>query len=96
MISRPSVTPFAMNSPDPAPSQDEIRKAAQGFESLFLASLMKSARASLPGESLTGGAGVDMAQDLLDQQLSRIAGARAGFGLADAIARQLAPRSEQK
>jgi len=85
----------ALSMPDQAlpaaSSHDDIRKAAQGFEALFLASLMKSARASLPGDSLTSGAGVTMAQDMLDTQLTKIAGERTGFGLAEAIARQLSP-----
>ncbi len=84
----PAMT-MAIGAPEPAKSED-IRKAAEGFEALFLATLLKGARAGLPGDDLTGGNGVNSATQMLDTQLAKVAGASAGFGIATAIARQFA------
>lgn len=74
---------------DPArPGPAEIAKAASGFEALFLDTLLKGARAGLPGDDLTGGSAVSSAQQMLDTQLSKSAASSAGFGIAEAVARQ--------
>jgi len=73
-----------------AAGADDIRKAAEGFEALFLATLLKGARAGLPGNDLTGGSAVNSATQMLDAQLAQLAGSRAGFGIAEAVARQFA------
>jgi len=87
-ISSPIVPTGPLNGPADSPKADDIRKAAEGFESLFLATLLKGARAGLPGNELTGGNGVNSATQMLDAQLAQIAGSRAGFGIAEAVARQ--------
>ncbi len=91
---RPLAQPSAMSlsgaRPEPGGSQD-LRKAAEGFESLFVSELLKGGRAGLPGGDLLGNAGVDAARDLLDMELARAAAGRAGLGIADAIERQFAP-----
>jgi peptidoglycan hydrolase FlgJ len=70
---------------------DDIRKAAEGFEALFVASLLKGARAGLPGDTLTGGGGVQQMTGMLDSELARLSAGRTGLGLAEAVARQFAP-----
>lgn len=80
---------LSVNGPEPSKTED-IQKAAEGFESLFLATLLKGARAGLPGDELTGGNGVNSATQMLDAQLAKVAGSSAGFGIAAAIARQFA------
>jgi flagellar protein FlgJ len=83
----PSVGPRATSQPDiPA----DLRKAAEGFEALFLSLMLKAGRAGLPGDDLTGGSAVRSTTDLLDAQLARDAAGRSGFGIADAVARQFA------
>lgn len=74
---------------------DEIRKAAEGFEAIFLSSLLKAGRAGLPGDDLTGSAAVRGATAMLDTHLATEAAGRAGFGLAEAIARQFTPPEDR-
>ena len=92
-ISLPPLSPIA--TPGTGKAED-IRKAAEGFEQLFLATLLKGARAGLPGDDLTGGNGVNSATQMLDSQLAKVAGSSAGFGIATAIARQFAGPEAQK
>ena len=73
------------------PQEGDIRKAAEGFEALFLTTLLKGARAGLPGDSLTGGNGVSQMTGMLDAELARLSVGRAGLGLAEAVVRQFAP-----
>lgn len=81
----------------PAPAKaDDIRKAAEGFEALFLATLLKGARAGLPGNDLTGGSAVNQATQMLDAELARVAGGRAGFGIAEAVARQFVGQGDDR
>lgn len=93
MILPPLSAPPALSAtlPDTKPGKaEEIQKAAEGFEALFLATLLKGARAGLPGNDLTGGSAVTSATQMLDAQLAQLAGGRAGFGIAEAVARQFA------
>lgn len=86
---QPTVPLAVATQTDPArPGPSEIAKAASGFEALFLDTLLKGARAGLPGDDLTGGSAVSSAQQMLDTQLSQSAASSAGFGIAEAIARQ--------
>lgn len=72
------------------PSSAELEQAGQGFEALFLAMLMKSARAGLPGDDLTGSAAVRSSMEMLDAQLAKEGAARADLGIAAAVTRQFA------
>lgn len=69
----------------------ELRRAAEGFESLFLDQLMKAARQSTLGEDLMGSSAVDTTRSMLDTEVSRLASGRAGLGIADAVERQFRP-----
>lgn len=75
-------------SPPEANNAAAIRKAAEGFEELFLATLLKGARAGLPEGGLTGGQAVNSARGMLDAELARVASGHAGLGIAEAVARQ--------
>lgn len=70
-----------------------LEQAAAGFETLFIAQMLKGARASLPGNDLIGGGGLDAANDMLDGEMARLGGTGARLGIADAILRQFAPPS---
>lgn len=79
--------------PSTPPGQSDraaIRRAAEGFEAMFVTTLLKGARAGLPGDSLTGGPAVRQMTDMLDMELAQSAAARTGLGIADAVARQFA------
>ena len=95
-IALPTVVPVLPADPSGNARVEDIQKAAEGFEALFLATLLKGARAGLPGDDLMGGQAIASATQMLDSHLSQIAGRRAGFGIAEAVARQFAgsgPRS---
>jgi flagellar protein FlgJ len=70
------------------PSVDQLRQAGEGFEALFLTMLLKTGRAGLPGDDLTGSGAVTSSLEMLDTQLARDGAARAGLGIADAVVRQ--------
>ena len=84
-LATPPMAPAA-NSQDNR--SEDIRKAAEGFESLFIATLLKGARAGLPGDELTGGSAVNSSTQMLDAHLARVVGSHSGFGIAEAVARQ--------
>ncbi|MCH8466327.1 MAG: rod-binding protein [Roseinatronobacter sp.] len=90
LATRPLPELRTTNTPAPA----DLRAAAEGFESLFLAELLKGGRASLPGDDLTGSQAVSMAQDMLDRHLAQHAAGQAGLGVAAAILRQFGPKAE--
>jgi len=73
---------------DTRPSAEELQKAGEGFESMFLAMLLKGGRAGLPGDDLTGSAAVSSSLEMLDTQLAKDAAGRAGLGIAAAVVRQ--------
>ena len=68
--------------------QADLRKAAEGFEELFLGLFLKSARAGSLGEDIMGSSAVDSTRDLFDAEIARASAGRTGFGIADAVERQ--------
>jgi flagellar protein FlgJ len=73
---------------DAPPTAQELRQAGEGFEALFLTMLLKTGRAGLPGDDLTGSGAVTSSLEMLDAQLARDGATRAGLGIADAVVRQ--------
>lgn len=73
-----------------------IAQAAKGFEELFLGLLLKSGRAASLGEDIAGSNAVTATRDMLDAQLAREGAQRAGFGIAEAVARQFSPNLHGK
>lgn len=69
----------------------ELMEAAQGFESLFLNQMMKTARQATLGEGLFESSGTETAQTMFDEAVTDTGAGRASLGLAEAIHRQLAP-----
>lgn len=82
------LAPVSAEQPDKRPSADQLRQAGEGFEALFLTMLLKSGRAGLPGDDLTGSGAVTSGFEMLDAQLARDGATRAGLGIADAVVRQ--------
>lgn len=64
------------------------KAAASQFEALFMQSLLRGLRDTIPKSGLTGGSATDTYTSLLDQQLAQKLAGRPG-GLAEVIARQL-------
>ncbi len=67
-----------------------LREAARQFESVFVAQLFKSMRATVPKEGLTdAGFGGEVFTDMLDQEYAKSASSTGGLGLAEIIAGEL-------
>ncbi len=81
------VTPMALTAAPEARAAD-LRKAAEGFEAIFLNTFLKAARSASLGEDIMGGNGVDQTRDMFDAEVTKMAAGRAGLGLADAVERQ--------
>lgn len=65
--------------------QEKLKEACQGFEAIFLSTMMKSMRQTLPGDSLFGESqGLDIYQSMYDQHLAdKLAASGRGPGIAD-------------
>jgi Rod binding domain-containing protein len=71
-------------------------QAALQFEALFVAELLKSAQRPAFGESLlSGGSAGATYRDMFADEVARRLAARGGFGLASAIAREVAPAPKE-
>lgn len=66
-----------------------MKAAAQQFEALFLSTILKSMRASLPQDGLFTSQQTKLYTQLLDEEISQQV-ARQGLGLADQMLRQMA------
>jgi len=68
----------------------ELRKAAEGFEAIFIRQFLKSLRATLPGDGLFGkGTEGEIYADMMDNAIAETVSKRGAFGIADMIYRQL-------
>lgn len=80
-------------SPDAASrnSQQELRRAAQDFESLFINQMLKSMRDTVVKSDLFhGGNAEEIYSSMLDTELSKSMASAGGIGLADMLMKQLA------
>ena len=80
-------------TPNPAPEKAaaDLRKAAEGFEAIFLNTFLKAAREASLGEDIMGSQAVSSTRDMYETEVTRMASGRAGLGLADAVVRQFTP-----
>lgn len=62
--------------------QNDLKKAAEAFESYFLAFLMKIMRQTVPETALTGNQMGELFQSFYDEEISRLAALNGGIGLA--------------
>ncbi|MDO6460405.1 flagellar assembly peptidoglycan hydrolase FlgJ [Granulosicoccaceae sp. 1_MG-2023] len=69
------------------------REVAEQFEALFIQSMLKSMRDTLPGDELGGSDQVELYQDMFDKQLSLDMAKHGGIGIADVLERQLDPQA---
>lgn len=68
----------------------EIKKVSREFEALFVGMMMKSMRATVGKDTLTGGGhGEEVYRSLLDQEYANAAAQGGGLGLARLIEQQL-------
>ncbi len=92
-VPQPAV-PSAAKAPgraDQAEKEQSARKkVAQEFEALFVGMMLKSMRATVGTDSLTGGGhGEEVYRSLLDQEYAMAAARGEGLGLARLIEQQL-------
>jgi len=74
----------------------QAHKIGQDFEGLFLGMMMKSMRATVGENTLTGGGhGEEVFRSLLDQQYATIA-AKRGLGLAPLIEKEIIRQEESR
>jgi len=76
----------------------ELKKAAEGFEAVFLHTLLKQMRASsdvlAPEDNPLSSANQDVFRDMHDQQLGAIMAKRGTLGIAEMLAKQLGPKGK--
>ncbi|MEO0664459.1 MAG: rod-binding protein [Pseudomonadota bacterium] len=84
---RPSV---GAENADPAAARREadLRAAAQGFEALFIAQVLKSGRAASFGGGLGESSAMETTRSLLDTRLAEAGAERGSLGIAEAVYRQ--------
>ena len=69
--------------------RNEIISVARKFEALMLHAMLKSMRATITEDELTGNDGQDMYRDMMDQEIARKISESGGFGLQTMLAQQL-------
>lgn len=76
---------------DPLSHDDAaLKKACTEFETIFIESVIKAMRKTVPKDGLfSGGFGEDVFQELLDQEIAGQIGGRGGLGIADMLYNQL-------
>lgn len=73
----------------------ELKKIAQDFESLFVGMMLKSMRATVHEDKLTGGGRAEETfRSLLDQEYATAASRRGGIGIASMVEKELLRRYE--
>lgn len=85
----------AQSAGTPAYQQEvsKLKKAAQGFEAIFLNTLLKDMRKSTKQSNplFGGGFAAGEYQDMMDQQLATTMSKSGGFGLATMLVKNLSP-----
>ena len=76
-----------------AQGHDDARETAKQFEALLLKTMLKTMRASTPGDSLLNSEQANLYTDMLDQQISQEISKSGTFGLQDKIFQQLTGQS---
>jgi len=79
-----------------SPERAELRRAAQGFEAIFVRRMLESARAADHGDGAFGGAGMEQFTAMRDEFLADISAKRGAFGIAASIEAQMAARLGHK
>lgn len=75
-------------------SPEATKEVAKQFESLFLNMVMKSMRQAKLADGMLDNQQTAFYQDMYDQQMALQLAGKPGIGLADVIAKQLAPKSK--
>jgi Rod binding domain-containing protein len=78
--------PLTNANDDPARREARLREAAKQFEGLFVQTLLKSMRSTVPMSDLIDNSGeIETYRQLLDEEMAQQIGGRGGLGIADLI-----------
>jgi flagellar protein FlgJ len=73
---------------------EALRRISQQFEAIFIQQLFKGMRATVPAGGLReNDRGIEIFQDLMDQQVAGDMARKQGIGIAEALFRQLQEKS---
>jgi len=75
----------------PSEGELKLRAAAEQFESLFVQTLMKAMRQTVPQSELTKSGEIDTYRQMLDEAMAERIGSGGGLGIAEKITRQYLP-----
>lgn len=68
----------------------KLRKAAEGFEAIFIRQFMKVMRSTVPNGGMFGSGAVgEIYSDMMDNSIAEILSKRSTLGIADTLYRQL-------
>ena len=77
------------NSESEDTRRNEIVSVARKFEALMLHAMLKSMRATIAEDELTGNDGQDLYRDMMDREIAKNISESGGFGLQTMLAQQL-------
>jgi len=79
-----------------ASTPEQAKKAGQNFEAMFIGQMMQQMFSGLQGDKVFGGggSGEKMFRPMLVDEYAKMMAKRGGFGLADAVSRQLLKAQE--
>lgn len=86
---KPLSTPSVPKAVDPA-----LRKAAQGFEALFLRQVIGSMRQAKLGEDLFGSSATNTYREMSDKQLADSLAQKGSIGIAALVEAQLSQKGD--
>ncbi len=84
-----------LNSKSLEEQENEIKKVAQQFESIFINQVFKEMRKTVPESGLFDSYAMDMFQGMLDEEMSNELSKGNGLGLRDMIYKQLSSLDEK-
>ena len=86
-------TPKRVNRNNPA----ELKKVCQEFEAIFIRTLIKGMRATVPDSGLTEkSTGREVFEEIMDSEIATQAARTGDFGIAEILYRQLARQTENE
>lgn len=92
----PSLT-AAQSGPSASDRRDQdLRTAAQGFEAIFLTTLMRNGRSEAFQDELTGSNAVRSSQDMFDMQVGQMLSSKSRLGIAEAVYRQFSSQTARQ
>lgn len=75
--------------------REKLKKACTEFEAIFVREVLKFMRQTIPSSAAAGlGAGKDVYESLLDQELSRSLAGKGGLRIGEMVYRQMSRRED--